>query len=219
MMRFLTEQQLQQLLRVAKSCADPLAQRDYWWMRLMVHTGARVNEFSLWTAPMAEQALATGWIVVPGWMRKGKASAKRGHEYPVTQSVAESLRALLAFQREEPAAADGGADAPLIWGRDGKRLSVRSYQARIKHWGQVAGLGDGVSPHWLRHTRGVRIIRRSRNQNPLKVVQLALGHSSISSSGIYTQMARDELARDLQGVDGARMSRRAAVAASQGARP
>lgn len=212
-LRFLTEPQLQALLRAARSCSDPLAQRDYWWMQLMLHTGARVAEFSRWTVAMAEQALATGWIVVPRHMRKGK---RCGHEYAVTQSVREALRALLEINRREAplVVIDGGADLPLIWGRDGQRLSVRSYQARIKHWGRVAGLAEGISPHWLRHTRGVRIIHRSKGANPLKTVQLALGHANLGTTGIYTQMARHELALELQAVDGKRMPRKEAVRAA-----
>lgn len=214
--RYLTEPEQQALLRAARGSTDPLAQRDYWWMRLMLATGARVTEFARITAAQAEQALATGWLVVPAAQRKG---GKRGHEYAVTQSVLECLQALLALQAQESAPIDGAAPAPLVWGRDGAALSVRSYQARMKHWARVAGLDLRASPHWLRHSRGVNVIRRSRSANPLKVAQLALGHASISSTGIYTQMARDEFVRDLQVIDGARMSRAAArrLAAGQGA--
>lgn len=203
--RYLTEPEQQALLRAARGSSEPLAQRDYWWMRLLLATGQRINEFALMTREQAEQALATGWLVVGKAQRKG---GRRGHEYPVTQSVRESLRALLDLQRREASPIDGSGPAPLVWGRDGAALSVRSYQARLKLWARAAGLDARISPHWLRHSRGVNIIRRSRSQNPLKVAQQALGHESISSTGIYTQMAREEYVRDLQAIDGARMSRR-----------
>lgn len=212
MKRYLTDLEQQRLLQAARNCTSPLAQRDYWWMRLLIATGARVEEFSLWSAEQAEAALSTGWLVVPAWQRKGK---KKGAEYLVTESVRQCLQALLALQREVVPPAGLQGPAPLVWGREGARLSVRSYQARLRHWAQQAGLGLAVSPHWLRHTRGMNIIRRSRSANPLKVVQQALGHSSISSTGVYTQMAREEYARDLQLVDGARMSRAAARAAAR----
>ena len=51
----------------------------------------------------------------------------------------------------------------------------------------------------------MNIIRRSRGNNPLKVAQLALGHASIASTGIYTQMSREEYTRELQNVAGGRM--------------
>lgn len=210
--RYLTDAEQRALLTAAKRCADPLAQRDYWWMRLMLATGMRVQEFARVTADQAESALATGWLVIPATQRKG---GKRGAEYVVTQSVRESLLALLGFHRQEqPADLDG--PAPLVWGREGQGLSVRSYQARIKAWVKSAGLDGRVSPHWLRHSRAVNIIRRSRSPNPLKVAQQALGHASIASTGVYTQMLREDYVRDLHTVDGARMSRRAAVALARG---
>lgn len=216
MKKYLTELEQQRLLRAAKTCTHPLAQRDYRWMRLLIGLGARVTEFALLNVEQAEHALATGWLVVPASQRKG---GKRGQEYLVTQTVREDLEALLRMQRAEAPPAGLQGPAPLIWGVEGKRLSVRSYQARISHWAQVAGLGLKVSPHWLRHTRGMNIIRRSRSANPLKVAQLALGHASISSTGIYTEMAREEYTRDLQVVDGGRMSKAAARAlARTGAR-
>lgn len=217
MKRYLTEQEQQKLLQAAKGCNDPLAQRDYWWMRLMINTGARVNEFALLTAEQAEAALSSGWLVVPASQRKG---GKKGQEYLVTHSVRECLQALLALQREQMPPADlVDGPAPLVWGREGQRLSVRSYQARLAYWAELAGLGLKVSPHWMRHTRGMNIIRRSRSPNPLKVVQQALGHASIASTGIYTGMSREEYARDLQVVDGARLSKRAAARQAQAVRP
>ena len=211
MKRYLTDQEQLHLLQAARCTACPLAQRDYWWMRLLIETGARVDEFARISAVQAEAALASGWLVVKAEQRKG---GKRGHEYLVTHSVRECLQALLAAQRTVPVPTDLEGPAPLIWGRDGARFSVRSYQARLAHWAQAAGLGLKVSPHWMRHTRGVNIIRRSGSANPLKVVQQALGHASISSSGIYTQMLREDYVRDLHRVDTARMSKRAAVAAA-----
>ena len=208
MKRYLTDGEQQRLLRAARGAAGALAQRDYWWMRLMLTTGMRVQELSLLTAPQAEQALATGWLIVDKRQRKG---GKRGNEYVVTESVRAALAALLEHQRAEPAPADLDGEPPLVWGRDGKRLSVRSYQARLKDWVRAAGLDSRVSPHWLRHSRGVNIIARSRSTNPLKVVQLALGHASIGSSGIYTQMLREDYERDMHGIDGARMSKRDAL--------
>lgn len=211
MKRYLTEAEQQALLRAAKGSSDPLAHRDHHWMRLLIGTGMRVHEFALLSAAQAEAALATGWLITRPEQRKGR---KHGHEYLVTQGVREDLQALLALQRGEPLRMlDAQQPPPLVWGRalDGLHahaMSVRSYQVRLKHWAVKAGLDARISPHWLRHTRGVNIIRRSRSANPLKVAQLALGHQSIASTGIYTQMAREEYVRDLQGIDGGRMKKR-----------
>lgn len=206
--RYLTEPEQQQLLRAARNTHCPLAQRDYWWMRLLIETGARIDEFASWTAAQAEQALRSGWLISLPSQRKGK---KRGQEYLVTHSVRECLVELLRAQRADPAAAQAEPTAPLVWGRDVQALSVRSYQARMSMWSERAGLPFRASPHWLRHTRGVNIARRSRASNPMKVVQQALGHASVASSGIYTGMLREEYVAALQNVDTARLPKRKAM--------
>jgi site-specific recombinase XerC len=208
MKKYLTEAEQKSLLNAAKTCACPLAQRDYWWMRLAMSTGMRVNEMSLLLVAQAEAALRSGWLVVLAAQRKG---GKRGHEYLVTSSVRECLQHLLALQRDQAPPVDQQPESlPLLWGRDGKRLSVRSYQARLQHWARAAGLGLAVSPHWLRHTRAMNILRRSRAVNPLGVVQEALAHASIASTGIYTRMSREDYTAALLEVDGGRMPRAAA---------
>lgn len=219
MKRYLTELEQQRLLRAAKTNTCPLAQRDYWWMRLLIEAGARVEEFSLISAEQAEAALRTGWLVTFAWQRKGR---KAGHEYLVTTSVRECLQALLAIQQQQCAPVEADGPAPLVWGREGQRLSVRSYQDRLRHWAREAGLGMNVSPHWLRHTRGMNIMRRTRGataSSAVKVAQRALGHASLASTGIYLEMAREDYAQALQSVDTARLSRRAAVAQAQALNP
>jgi site-specific recombinase XerC len=209
--RYLDEREQRALLMAAKGSNDPLAQRDYLWMRLMVETGARVSELASFTALQAERALAFGWLVVAPAQRKANSKGQRkGHSYLVTEPVRHCLVELLKLQRMQASPLDAVVEPPLIWGRQGAGLSVRSYQARIAEWAAVAGLQLKVSPHWLRHTRGVNIIRRSRATNPVKVAQLALGHATIASTGIYTQMSRQEYVQALQATAGGRTPRRVA---------
>ena len=210
--RYLTDEEQRRLLAKAKEQAGPLAQRDYAWMRLLIETGMRVNELATLTYRQAVNALASGWLVVTKDQRKGK---RCGHEYLVTEPVRQGLITLMELQEElrPMVVLPPEVMPPLLWGRCGvvrgkllaEHMSVRSFQARMKYWAYLSGLPDGVSPHWLRHTRGVNIIRRSRGNNPLKVAQLALGHASIASTGIYTQMSREEYTRELQNVAGGRM--------------
>lgn len=210
--RYLTDEEQRRILAVAKSRAGLKDQRDYAWMRLLIETGMRVNELATLTARQAEQALATGWLAVTKEQRKGK---RKGHEYLVTEPVRQCLGKLLALQEELHPMLNlpPEVEPPLLWGRCGvvrghvlcEHMSVRSFQARMKHWAYLAGLPEGVSPHWLRHTRGMNIIRRSRGKNPLKVAQEVLGHASIASTGIYTQMSREEYVQELRLVAGQRV--------------
>jgi site-specific recombinase XerC len=222
--RYLTDEEQRRLLQVVKAHGSPLAQRDYAWMRLLIETGMRINELATTTYWQAVQGLSSGWLVIKKEQRKGK---RCGHEYMVTEPVRQCLETLLKLHDELRPMVSGAvhSPAPLLWGRCGvvkgvllqEHMSVRSFQARMKHWGYLAGLPDGVSPHWLRHTRGVNIIRRSRGNNPLKVAQLALGHASIASTGIYTQMSREEFAQEMQTIACGRMSKASARAIHGGA--
>lgn len=199
MKRYLTEVEQKRLLDAARTCSDPLAQRDYHWMGVLLMTGMRITEFSRLTVHQVRQGLRTGWLV----SRPADCKGGRGNEYPVTTTLRVHLEGLVRFCYE---------DGPLVPGRFGDALTPRSYELRMKYWADVAGLDARVSPHWLRHSRGMNIVRRSRGQNPLKVAQLALGHASLKSTGVYLHMSREELSEELQAVDGGRMRKRDARA-------
>lgn len=210
--RYLTELEQSRLLLGVSKVADPLAQRDFHWIGALILTGMRVQEFSRLTVPMVQLALASGWLVSPKEHCKG---GKRSNEYLVTARLRTHLEALVALSRELGAGcALPDAGQPLVWGRDvaGRAgpLSVRSYEARLKQWAVHAQLDARISPHWLRHTRGMNIMRRSRGTNPLKVAQIALNHRSLKSTGIYLDMSREEFERELQLVDGGRLPKKVA---------
>lgn len=218
--RYLTESEQRKLLHAAKALKDPLAQRDHHWMRLLIETGMRIAELASLSAAQAQAALTSGYIVVRPEQRKASPKGKRrGHEYLVTEPVRACLVALLRLQRcEVPLYAD--QEPPLIWGREGQALSVRTYQARMKLWASEAGLSSKLSPHWLRHTRGANIVRRSGSANPAKVAQLALGHASMASTSVYLGMCREEYLQALQATAGSgRLSKRAARRAGANVQP
>lgn len=210
--RYLTEDEQRRLLTAAKSQANTLAQRDYHWMAALILTGMRIAEWSELRVHQVRQGLASGWLVSRREHCKGQ---RKANEYCVTQALRVHLAWLVA--ESDRACREGGyavpADGqPLVWGRDiagrAGRLSVRSYEARLKGWAVLAGLDERISPHWMRHTRGMNVMRRSRGDAPLKVAQIALNHASLSSTGIYLQMNREEVARELALVDGTRMPKR-----------
>jgi site-specific recombinase XerC len=82
-------------------------------------------------------------------------------------------------------------------------LTARAIQQRVAMWSAAAGLPDGVSPHWFRHSRAMNIMKRTTSNDPRGIVQAALGHASIASTGIYTGVTREDLAAALDEVDGA----------------
>jgi site-specific recombinase XerD len=218
MRRYLTEAEQRKLLATAKRVAELLAQRDYHWMATLILTGMRIQEFSRLTAPQVRQALTCGWLVSLREHCKGK---KHTNEYLVTHPLRQHLQALLDISDELARAIEHDEDQlqPLVWGRDvaGKagHLSVRSYEARLKQWAIAADLDPRISPHWLRHTRGMNVISRTRGKDGLRVAKLALNHQSIRSTGIYTQMSREAYEQQIRMVDGGRVPRRVARLAAE----
>ena len=80
----------------------------------------------------------------------------------------------------------------LFLGKQGKRLSVRVVQIRIKHWAAVQGIGTEMHPHMLRHSFASHVLQSSGD---LRAVQEMLGHASIASTQVYTHLDFQHLAK------------------------
>jgi len=80
---------------------------------------------------------------------------------------------------------------PLFTGTREKRISVRTVQDRLcKYLQQILGGKKGASPHTLRHTFGTHLLD---NDADIRSIQELLGHSSISSTQIYTKVNPEKI--------------------------
>lgn len=189
--RYLTESEEKLLWQTLKLQAHVLARRDYAWMRLLRQTGIRIGSLAAITVADAEQAVRD--------RRLHLRQAKRGRVYtvPVNKAARRALRELLAIRREQGHAPH--PDHPLIMSRqEGQGLSIRAFQQRMQKWVTVSGLPLRATPHWFRHTLAKRIIARSTARNPLGIVQGALGHARVASTGVYTMPDREEIAEAME---------------------
>jgi integrase/recombinase XerD len=82
--------------------------------------------------------------------------------------------------------------AQVFLGTRGGRLSRQNVYLLLQKYAQQAGLGKKVSPHVLRHTYAVHLLQGGAD---LRAVQELLGHASISTTQVYTQLDLEEVKR------------------------
>lgn len=82
-------------------------------------------------------------------------------------------------------------DDPILFPSNrGEQMTRQTFWYRIKHHVQVAGINAAVSPHTLRHAFATHLLNHGAD---LRVVQLLLGHSDLSTTQIYTHVAKHRL--------------------------
>ncbi|NNM12294.1 MAG: site-specific tyrosine recombinase XerD [Pseudomonadales bacterium] len=177
----ISEAQVEQLLRAPGD--TPLEQRDKAMLELMYASGLRVSELVNLSMPSLNMRQGAVRVV-------GKGGKERlvpvGEEALVSlqQYLAES-RAHLFGQLQQAAASD-----VVFPGRAGKSLTRQAFWYRIKHYAQRAEITTPLSPHVLRHAFATHLLNHGAN---LRVVQLLLGHSDLSTTQIYTHVASARL--------------------------
>lgn len=155
---------------------DPLRLRDRAIVELMYSTGARVSEI---VGLDLDEIDDSGLIRV-----RGKGSKER--VVPVGSYAMRSLQAYLV--RARPSLGTVGSTNALFLNQRGSRLSRQSIWEIIQTAGQAIGVE--VSPHALRHSFATHLIEGGAD---VRVVQELLGHSSVTTTQIYTLMTIDSL--------------------------
>ncbi|WP_339895125.1 tyrosine-type recombinase/integrase, partial [Neisseria gonorrhoeae] len=151
--------------------------RDHALFELMYGSGLRVSEIHGLNAD--DVYLDEAWVHVTGKGRKQR-------QVPLTGKSVEALKNYLPLRQT---ASDGKA---LFTGRNGTRLSQRQIQKRLESWAAQYGDGRHVSPHMMRHSYAGHLLQASRD---IRAVQELLGHSSLSTTQIYTKLDFDHIAR------------------------
>jgi integrase/recombinase XerD len=175
--RSLTEEQVEALLS-APVVSDPLGNRDRTMLEVLYATGLRVSE--LVSLRQGHVDLNQGVIRMPG---------KSGRERIIPLSEA-AIRALKGFSgvREE-ILLERQTDY-LFPTRRGDRMTRQAFWHIIKRYARKAGIATELSPQTLRHAFATHLLNHGAD---LRVVQMLLGHSDLSTTQIYTHVARERL--------------------------
>ena len=177
----LSESQVEALIQAADT-STPAGLRDRAMVELMYATGLRVSE--LVGLPATAINLRQGVLRVSG---------KGGKErlVPLGEEAQHWVERYLTAARSALAA--GTFPSALFLEPGGEPLSRQQFWATVKRLAAVAGVDPArVSPHGLRHSFATHLLNHGAD---LRTLQMLLGHSSLSTTQIYTLVAREGLKR------------------------
>lgn len=172
----LSEQQIEELLH-APDVKTPLGLRDRTMFELMYATGLRVSELVHLTANQLN--LNQGVVRISGKGGKERLVPFGAHCQEWLELYINSNSALIQ--------AHNGA---LFINQKGSVMSRQSFWHRIKVHAKAAGIVPAPSPHSLRHSFATHLLNHDAD---LRVVQMLLGHSDLSTTQIYTLVAKEKL--------------------------
>lgn len=179
--RNLTEEQTKALVEQAVG-ESALARRDRALLELAYATGLRLSELA--HLKMSAVDWETREIRV-----LGKGSKERVVFFG--RWAAEALEEYIGRGREDLLKKSSKVAKDYLWvNRLGGRLSRRGIQRVAARYGLKAGLGEAVTPHTLRHSFATHLLTGGAD---LRTVQELLGHSSLSSTQIYTHTSAAHL--------------------------
>jgi len=164
---------MSRLLDVQKQ--DALLIRDAAMLELMYSSGLRLGELT---------GLDTGDIDLRQRLVRVTGKGAKTRVLPVG---AKAIAALEAWLQVRPA----GTDAALFTTRQGRRLSARAVQDRVRRLALRQGVPGRVHPHTLRHSFASHLLESSGD---LRAVQELLGHADISTTQVYTHLDFQHLA-------------------------
>jgi len=174
--QLLSEADVESLL-AAPDLDQPIGLRDRAMLELLYASGLRVSELIGLTLPWVNQRQQVVRVM-------GKGSKER--LVPMGDEAAHWLQRYLREARAQFLGADQLSEVVFPSSR-GQMMTRQTFWHRVKHWAQVAGIEKPLSPHTLRHAFATHLLNHGAD---LRVVQLLLGHSDLSTTQIYTHVAK-----------------------------
>lgn len=174
----LTEVEVEALLE-APDTASTLGLRDRAMLEVLYATGLRVSE--LISLQLDQVNLRQGVIRVLGKGNKERL-------VPLGEEAIDWLERYIKTAR--PDLFKHQPDASLFPSRRGTLMTRQTFWYAIRRYAVIAGINKTLSPHVVRHAFATHLINHGAD---LRVVQMLLGHSDISTTQIYTHVAKERL--------------------------
>ncbi|MBI5947897.1 MAG: tyrosine recombinase XerD [Chloroflexi bacterium] len=177
--RALSTREVDELLEQPSRRNTPESRRDKCMLELLYATGLRVTE--LVSLNLSDVALESDPVTV---RCVGKGDRER--ILPLHQRPVDELRQYIFHVR--PRLVRNRKESALFVNRRGERLTRQGFWLILKNYAREAKLDKAITPHTLRHTFATHMLSGGM---PLRNVQDALGHASISTTQIYTHLTDD----------------------------
>jgi len=182
--RALTVAEVDELLEQPARRNTPEARRDKAMLELLYATGLRVTE--LISLDVNDIALESDPVTV-----RCVGKGERERILPLHQRPVDEVRQYIFHVR--PKLVRNRRETALFVNRRGERLTRQGFWLILKNYARDAKLDKTITPHTLRHTYATHMLSGGM---PLRNVQDALGHASISTTQIYTHLTDDQKRRE-----------------------
>ncbi|HUF73043.1 MAG TPA: site-specific tyrosine recombinase XerD [Gammaproteobacteria bacterium] len=174
----LTEQDVEALLAAPK-VAEPLGHRDRTMLEVLYATGVRVSE--LINLTLGQMNLNQGVLRIIGKGDRERLIPLGDEAQDWIREFIDGARGEILLERQTEY---------LFPTRRGDRMTRQAFWHIIKRYAKKAGISKKLSPHTVRHAFATHLLN---NGADLRVVQLLLGHSDVSTTQIYTHVARERM--------------------------
>lgn len=158
-----------------------LSVRDHAALELFYSSGLRLSE--LINLNIDQLDFTEGTVTVTGKGNKTRIVPLGNHAMVAIQEWLKLRANLLTNKPEEKA---------VFIGKQGRRISARNIQYRLKAWSVKQGINSSVHPHMLRHSFASHVLQSSGD---LRAVQEMLGHANISTTQVYTHLDYQHLTK------------------------
>lgn len=177
--KILSEEDVEKLIN-APNTKEPLGLRDRAMLELLYACGLRISE--LINLDVLNLNIRQGVVKV-----LGKGSKER--LVPMGEPALDWISDYLTYGREQ-LLTDTKKSSILFLSNRGTGMTRQTFWYRIKLYANKAGVDQSLSPHTLRHAFATHLINHGAD---LRTVQLLLGHTSLSTTQIYTEVARHRM--------------------------